>query len=189
MHLSRSLVLFGAVSLAVVSAFDPITLTVGTTAFVASGASVGTAAIVLAGLAIAKEALIFAGIKTVQARRNRGRRQADAVQETVAQVDSFDMAPIFKAIVESDTDNCAKAMVCHAFATPENQRSPLETKVVHLMGGELQQIHKNPALGVFQVAAIAGNTGHSHELCSALYSSCTKTKEDLANLVPTAASS
>lgn len=189
MHLSKSFIVFSAVSLAAVAAIDPITLTVGTTAFVASGAGVGVAAAALAALAIAKEVLIVAAIKRTQVARDqgrgRGRRQAEEAEDALAAVEdkvTFDMKPLFKAIVESDTDDCAKLMVCHAFASAN--KSPLQTKVVGLLSSQLEKIHADPALGVFQVAAIAGNASGNPELCSVMYSSCPKTQEELANLVP-----
>lgn len=189
MHLSKSFVAFSALSIAAVAAFDPITLTVGTTAFVASGASVGVAAAGLAALAIAKEALIIAAIKTNDNRRRggRGRREAETAEMEIAAVErkvSFDMEPLFKAIIETDTDDCAKKMVCQAFAVSETERTPLQQKVVALMSGQLEMIHEDPELAVFQLAAMNGMSGRSNKICSTLFKSCPKTHEQLASLVP-----
>lgn len=155
-----------------VLAFDPITLTVGTTAFVASGTQVAVAAGALAALAIAKEAIAIAEINRQQVRR--GRREAES--------NTFDMSPIFDAIAAVDIADCGKLLVCHVHAKPEAELTKDEARIVALFSsfnGKVDPLHSQAQ---YQLAASTGSY-KKPEVCVTQYLRCPYPADSLSALL------
>lgn len=148
-----------------VQGFDPITLTVGTTAFVLSGTQVGLAVASLAGLAIVKEKLAISALS-----RRRGRRD-------VGDVEQVDLAPFFNAIAAADASDCGKLLVCSIMAKPAGERTQEESRVASLFD-DLAVIDPSSSYANYQLAALVGQLGHQR-LCTERYARCPVTVDGL----------
>jgi len=163
-----------AVSSATVAlpALGPLTLTIGTTALVATAPQVAVGVAALAGLAIAKEALLLATI--ADQNRGRGKRSAQPVAESV------DFSAMFDGIDAMDKADCGKLLVCHSVAKDEAQRTGEERAVANFFN-DFSTIQQN-AYGKFQWAAYAG-TFKNPTICYQRYSQCPLEVEALSNLI------
>ena len=106
-------------SLAVVAAFDPITLTLGTTSYVLAGSQVAVAIASIGALALVKEGLLLASL-------SRGRRSANEINTFKGE------GALFDAIAAVDLADCGKLMVCHITAKNEADLSVEEVRVAKL---------------------------------------------------------
>lgn len=170
--------LFGAVvmsALVMVSAtFDPLTLTVGGTAYVLTGTQVAVAAASLAGLAIAKEALI---ISALSRRASRGRRDVDNIVDQTP----LEFKPFFDAIAASDIADCGKLLVCTSLAKNENALTA-EEKLIKKLFPDVNNIEYNTAYGEYQLAAYAGSF-KNQEICVGRYARCPVPSVALSDLI------
>lgn len=153
--------------------FDPVSITVGTTAYTLTGAQVALAAAGIAGLAIAKKALLVAALS-----RGRGRR--DISQNLVSQT-PINFAPMFDSIAQQDVADCGKLLVCTAMAKTEGDLNS-EEKLITELFDDLEHIDPNTGYAEYQVAAYAG-TFKQPEICLARYSRCPISTSDLGTLI------
>jgi len=160
-----------AVSSATLPAFGAATITLGTTAFVASGGQVAVAAAAIAGLAIAKEALILATLADAKRGRLRGKRQATEV---------MDFSAMFDGIDKQDVADCGKLLVCHSVSKDEAQRSGEEKAVANFFD-DFTTI-QDSSYGKFQWAAYAGRFKNP-TICYQRYNKCPVSVEALSNLI------
>jgi len=152
-------------------AFGPLAVTVGTTAFVASGGQVAVAAAAIAGVAIAKEALILATLADAQNGKLRGKRSASQ---------AMDFSAMFDGIDKQDIADCGKLLVCHSVAKDEAQRSGEEKAVANFFD-DFSTI-QDSAYGKFQWAAYAGSFKNP-TICYQRYNKCPVKVEALSNLI------
>jgi hypothetical protein len=157
-----------ALCAASVAAFDPVTLTVGATSYVLTGAQVGVAIASIGALALAKEGLLLAAI-------SRGRRDTNSVG-------TFDMDPLFDAIAAVDIADCGKLLVCHVVAKPGHQLSNEESRVVKLFesyNGKVDPLH---AQAQYMLAAQTG-AFKKPEVCAQQYVKCPYPASQLSALL------
>ena len=168
---SLSLIVLFALALPAMGT-DPLTLTLGSTAYTLTGAQVSIAAASVAALALTKELLILADLWAFR----KGKRDVNAVSQA-----PLDFAAYFETIAKSDSDNCAKLLVCHSMAKSE-QTLNAEEKAITKLFDNLEVI--NPASGYaeYQLAAYAGTFKHP-ELCIARYSSCRTPIQKLRQII------
>ena len=159
-------------ALAISSATDPLTLTFGSTAYVASATQVSLAVASLAGLAIAKELLIKAAIS----RHYRGRRDINTVPELPVNFEAF-----FDSIAISDIADCGKLLVCHSMAKTDNTLTSEEKAITKLLDN-LEVVNPNTGYAEYQLAAYAGSFKQP-ELCNARYSRCPVPESQLGDLI------
>lgn len=152
-------------------ATDPLTLTLGSTAYVMTGSQVAIAAIGIAGLALTKEILLLA-----DAGAFRGKRDLNSISQTPLHFGQY-----FDIIAKSDTDDCGKLLVCHSMATPEQARNS-EEKSISKLFDDLEVINPRSGYAEYQLAAYAGTFRHP-ELCIARYSRCRTSVQKLRSLI------
>lgn len=145
------------------AAIPAITLGVGSTAYVLSSAQATIGVAALAGLAIAKEALILSSRRT---RRD--------IQPTV------DFSDIFESVDGKDPADCAKLLVCEAFAKPDTQING-EERAIRGLFDDLSVIQPN-AFGKFQLAAYMGLSKDA-SVCKQAYDKCPISVAALSNLL------
>ncbi len=157
------------------TAFDPITLTVGTTAYVLTGTQVALAVAGLAGLAITKEKLLLAGLSR---RASRGRRD---LETNDLAVEPLELGPFFDAVATADVSGCGQKLVCHVMAKPAESRTADEARLAALFD-DLTKI--NPASGYanYQLAAFVGTLGEP-DLCDGRYALCPVTRQGLEDVL------
>lgn len=169
--------LFGLVVLCTLAlsalATDPLTLTLGSTAYVMTGAQVTVAAYSIAALALTKELLILAHLGKF---RNLGKRDLNSISQTPLEFGAY-----FDIIAKSDVDDCGKLLVCHSMAKSFYELTS-EEKAITKLFDNLEVI--NPASGYaeYQLAAYAGTFKHP-ELCLSRYSKCKVPTKTLGNLI------
>jgi len=149
-------------------AFDPLTLTVGSVSYVATGAQVGIAIASLAALALAKEGLLLAEI-------SRGRRDTNTVS-------SHKLDPLFDAIASVDLADCGKLLVCHVTAKNEADLTVEEARIVKLFksfNGKVDPLH---AQAQYMLAAQTGSF-KKPEVCTVQYQRCPYPAENLSELL------
>lgn len=152
-------------------ATDPLTLTIGSTAYVLTSTQVTIAAASIAALALTKELLIFADIA-----RGRGRRDLNSISQTPLNFGEF-----FEPIAKSDTDDCGKLLVCHSMAKSE-QTLNAEEKAITKLFDNLEVIDPSSGYAEYQLAAYAGTFKHP-ELCLARYSRCRTSVQKLRDII------
>ena len=155
---------------AAVAAFDPVTLTVGTTSYILTGAQVGVAIASLGALALAKEGLLLAELS-----RGRGRRDTNSVN--VFQID-----PLFDAISAVDLADCGKLLVCAVHAKNEADLNAEEARVVKLFksfNGKVDPLH---AQAQYMLAAQTG-LYKKPEVCVQQYVKCPYPANQLSALL------
>ena len=159
-----------AATLAVVAAFDPLTLTVGTTSYVLTSTQVAVAVASLGALALAGEGLLLAELS-----RGRGRRDAEG--EPIMKID-----PLFDAIAAVDVADCGKLLVCHVTARPQESLSVEESRVARFFQqykGKVDPLH---AQAQYMLAAQTGSYKRP-EVCATQYVKCPSPAESLAGLL------
>lgn len=154
-------------------ATDPLTLTLGSTAYVMTGSQVAVAAIGIAGLALAKELLILADLGAF---RGKAKRDLNSISQT-----PVDFSAYFDIIARSDTDDCGKLLVCHSMAQSEQALNAEEKSITKLFDN-LEVINPNSGYAEYQLAAYAGTFKHP-ELCIARYSRCRTPVQKLRTLI------
>ena len=160
-------------ALAISAATDPLTITLGSTAYVATATQVSLAVASLAGLAIAKELLLKAAISN---HFSRGRRDINTVSEIPVNFEAF-----FDSIASSDIADCGKLLVCHSMAKTENTLTS-EEKAITKLFDNLEVINPYTGYAEYQLAAYAG-TFKQPELCNARYSRCPVPASKLGDLI------
>jgi len=156
--------------LAISAATDPLTITIGSTAYFATAYQVSIAAASLAALAITKEVLILDFLK------RRGRRDINSISQT-----PISLEPFFDAIATSDIADCGKLLVCHSMAKTENTLTT-EEKAITKLFDNLEIINPNTGYAEYQLAAYAGSFKQP-ELCNAQYSRCPVSESKLGNMI------
>lgn len=159
-------------TLALTYATDPLTLTIGSTAYVMTGTQVAVAAASIGALAIAKELLLIAKLN----RHYRGRRELNSISQTPLHFEAF-----FDEIAQSDIDDCGKLLVCHSFAKGPADMTSEEKSIVNLFD-DLQIIDPHSGYAEYQLAAYAGTFKHP-ELCVARYNRCKVPVAKLGNMI------
>ena len=149
--------------------FDPVTLTVGTTAYVLTGTQVAVGVAALAGLAIAKEKLAIAAL-------SRGKRDLTQQEQETLSLD-----PFFMAIGQVDVSQCGKLLVCHVMATPATKHAAEEKLIANLFD-DLENINPNTHRAAYQFAAYVGTLGQPG-LCRQRYSRCPAKVSELLQVV------
>lgn len=142
---------------------DPLTLTLGSTAYVMTGSQVTIAAISIATLAITKELLLLADIGAF---RGKGKRDVSNVISN----DPIDFSQYFDIIAKSDADDCGKLLVCHSMAKAPQTLNPEERAITKLFDN-LEVTNPSSGYAEYQLAAYAGTFRHP-ELCIARYQRC-----------------
>eukprot|EP00096_Caligus_rogercresseyi_P016705 TRINITY_DN953_c0_g2_i1.p2 TRINITY_DN953_c0_g2~~TRINITY_DN953_c0_g2_i1.p2 ORF type:complete len:179 (-),score=55.22 TRINITY_DN953_c0_g2_i1:330-866(-) len=166
---SVSSFLIAATLLATAYGFDPVTLTIGTTAYVLTAAQTTVGVAALAGLAIAKEKLIIAALS-----RRRGKRDVDESQ-------SVNLDAFFTAIGQVDISDCGKLLVCEIMATPESELQTEEILIANLFNKDGKFL-SDPTTNEFQFAAYVG-TLQQPALCRQRYATCTVSSDELLHIV------
>ncbi|CAB4058172.1 unnamed protein product [Lepeophtheirus salmonis] len=151
--------------------FDPVTLTVGTTAYVLTAAQTTLGVAALAGLAIAKEKLIISALS------NRGKRDVSAVQEAK----NVDLNAFFWAVGQADVSDCGKLLVCEVMATPTSELKREEELIANLFDNE-GKFTADSATNEYQFAAYVG-TLQQPQLCKERYATCTVPSKELLKVV------
>jgi hypothetical protein len=154
---------------AVAMAFDPLTLTVGTTSYILTSTQVAIAIAALGSLALAKEGLLLAEL-------SRGRRDTNSVAT------SFDPTPLFDAIASVDVADCGKLLVCHVMAKPQSELTSDEARIVKLFesfNGKVDPLH---AQAQYMLAASTGSY-KKPEVCVAQYVKCPYPAKQLSQLL------
>lgn len=159
-------------TLAMTYATDPLTLTIGSTAYVMTSGQVAIAAASIAALALTKELLLIAKLN----RRARGRRELNSISQTPLHFEAY-----FDDIARSDIDDCGKLLVCHTFAKNAEDMSSEEKTIINLFD-DLQIIDPHSGYAEYQLAAYAGTFKHP-ELCVARYSRCKVPVTKLGNMI------
>lgn len=152
-------------------ATDPLTLTLGSTAYVMTGSQVAIAAAAIGALALSKELLILADLGAF-----RGKRDVNSISQTPVHFEAY-----FDIIAKSDTDDCGKLLVCHAMAQSEQQLNA-EEKAITKLFDNLEVINPRSGYAEYQMAAYAGTFKHP-ELCIARYSRCRTSIQKLRDLI------
>lgn len=153
---------------AAVAAFDPLTLTLGTTSYVLTGAQVGVAIASLGALALAKEGLLLAEL-------SRGKRSTN-------EVNIFKMDPLFDAISAVDIADCGKLLVCHVHAKNEAELTTEESRIVKLFrsfNGKVDPLH---AQAQYMLAAQTG-LYKKPVVCQQQYIKCPYPANNLSDLL------
>ena len=166
------IVLFCTLALSVL-ATDPLTLTVGSTAYVMTGTQVAVAASAIAALAIAKETLILAHLGAF---RGKGKRDLNSISQTPLHFGQY-----FDTIARADTDDCGKLLVCHSMAKSEQELNA-EEKAITKLFDNLEVINPRSGYAEYQLAAYAG-TFKQPEMCIARYSRCRTPVQKLATII------
>jgi len=154
---------------AAVAAFDPLTLTIGTTSYVLTSAQVAVAVASIGALALAKEALILNEFA-------RGKRDTNAVGG------AFKMDALFDAIAAVDLADCGKLLVCHVTAKNEADLTVEEARVVKLFksfNGKVDPLH---AQAQYMLAAQTG-AYKKPEVCAVQYQRCPYPAGQLSGLL------
>jgi hypothetical protein len=151
---------------------DPLTLTLGSTAYVLTSSQVTVAAASIAALALTKELLILADLGAF---RGKGKRDVNAVSNT-----PLDFSAFFETIAKSDTDNCGKLLVCHSIAKTGSLNA--EEKAITKLFDNLEVINPNSGYAEYQLAAYAGTFKHP-ELCIARYNTCRTPIQKLREII------
>lgn len=167
-----SIIVVFALSFGIAMGTDPLTLTLGSTAYVMTGTQVSIAAASLALLAITKSTLLLA-----DAGAFRGKRDTN----TISQVPDF--AAFFDVIAKTDKDNCGKFLVCHTMAKPVQKLNTEELAITKLFDN-LQVIDPYSGYAEYQLAAYAGSFKHP-ELCMARYNTCRTPIQKLREIIKT----
>lgn len=173
---NSKLIFFGAVSACVIAtcmASFPLTLTLGTTAYVLTASQVSIAAASVAALAIAKEAVLLSGL----ANGGRGRRDLD--NRVVESPLHFEM--MLDAIAQTDVADCGKLLICHSMAKNEHALTA-EEKLITKLFDDLEVINPNTGYAEFQMAAYVG-TFKQPEICTARYQRCPVPAKELGDLI------
>lgn len=153
-----------------VAAFDPLTLTLGTTSYVLTGTQVAVAVASLGTLALAKEGLLLAALS-----RGRGRRD-------VNDVEPFKMDALFDAVAAVDTADCGKKLVCHVIAKNEADLTIEEARLANLFksfNGKVDPLH---AQAQYMLAAQTG-AYKKPEVCVQQYVNCPFPGNQLSQLL------
>jgi hypothetical protein len=150
---------------------DPLTLTLGSTAYVMTASQVTVAAASIAALALTKELLILADLGAF-----RGKRETNSISNA-----PLNFAAYFDTIAKSDTDNCGKLLVCHSMAKPA-QSLNAEEKAITKLFDDLEVINPNSGYAEYQLAAYAGTFKHP-ELCIARYNTCRTPIQKLRDII------
>jgi hypothetical protein len=157
---SISIITLFAMAFGMAMGTDPLTLTLGSTAYVMTGAQVTVAAASIAALALTKEILLLANAGAF-----RGKRDTNSISNA-----PLDFAAYFDTIAKVDTDNCAKLLVCHSLAKPAHTLNAEERAITKLFDN-LEVINPYSGYAEYQLAAYAGTFKHP-ELCFARYNTC-----------------
>lgn len=152
-------------------ATDPLTLTLGSTAYVLTSSQVTIAAASIAALALTKELLILADLGAF-----RGKRDLNSISQT-----PLNFGEYFESIAKSDTDDCGKLLVCHSMAKSE-QTLNAEEKAITKLFDNLEVINPSSGYAEYQLAAYAGTFKHP-ELCLARYSRCRTSVQKLRDII------
>ena len=155
--------------LALSAATDPLTLTVGSTAYYLTASQVTIAAASIAALAITKELLILTELT------RRGRRDVNSISQTPVH-----MEPFFDSIARNDIADCGKLLVCHSMAKVDSLTS--EEKAITKLFENFEVINPNSGYAEYQLAAYAGSFKQP-ELCTARYSRCPVSVSKLGELI------
>lgn len=150
---------------------DPLTLTLGSTAYVMTASQVTVAAASIAALALTKELLILADLGAF-----RGKRDTNSISNA-----PLNFAPYFDTIAKSDIDNCGKLLVCHSMAKPA-QALNAEEKAITKLFDDLEVINPYSGYAEYQLAAYAGTFKHP-ELCVARYNTCRTPIQKLREII------
>lgn len=150
---------------------DPLTLTIGTTAYVMTASQVTVAAASIAALALTKELLILADLGAF-----RGKRDTNSISNA-----PLNFAAYFDTIAKSDIDNCGKLLVCHSMAKPA-QALNAEEKAITKLFDDLEVINPYSGYAEYQLAAYAGTFKHP-ELCVARYNTCRTPIQKLREII------
>jgi len=156
-------------SIAVVAAFDPLTLTLGTTSYVLAGSQVALAISALGALALVKEGLLLASL-------SRGRRSANEINTFKGE------GVLFDAIAAIDLADCGKLMVCHITAKNEADLTVEEVRVAELFksfNGKVDPLH---AQAQYMLAAQTG-AYKKPEICALQYQRCPYPADQLSQLL------
>lgn len=154
-------------------ATDPLTLTLGSTAYVMTGSQVAIAAASIGALALTKELLILADLGAF---RGKGKRDTNFISHTPLHFGAY-----FDIIAKSDTDDCGKLLVCHSMAQSEQQLNA-EEKAITKLFDNLEVINPRSGYAEYQLAAYAGSFKQP-QLCIARYSRCRTPIEKLRNII------
>merc|ERR1711981_1189226 len=152
-------------------ATHPLTLTLGSTAYVMTASQVTVAAASIAALALTKELLILADLGAF-----RGKRETNSISNP-----PLNFAAYFDTIAKSDIDNCGKLLVCHSMAKPA-QTLNAEEKAITKLFDDLEVINPNSGYAEYQLAAYAGTFKHP-ELCIARYNTCRTPIQKLRDII------
>ncbi len=158
---------------AVVYAFDPLTITAGSTAYVLTGTQVAVAVASLGALALAAEGLVLAEI-------SRGKRAVDDV--TVPAGSHVRMEALFDAIYTVDAYDCGKLVVCNVMAKPVESLSVDEARVAKLFSRYNGKVDPTHAYSQYQLAAATGAQAGQNG-CVAQYSRCPFPADQLSQLL------
>jgi hypothetical protein len=150
---------------------DPLTLTLGSTAYVMTGAQVTVAAASIAALALTKELLILADLGAF-----RGKRDTNSISNA-----PLNFAAYFETIAKADTDNCGKLLVCHSMAKLAHELNAEERAITKLFDN-LEVINPYSGYAEYQLAAYAGTFKHP-ELCIARYNTCRTPIQKLREII------
>jgi hypothetical protein len=150
---------------------DPLTLTIGTTAYVMTASQVTVAAASIAALALTKELLILADLGAF-----RGKRDTNSISNA-----PLNFAAYFDTIAKSDIDNCGKLLVCHSMAKPAQALNAEERAITKLFD-DLEVINPYSGYAEYQLAAYAGTFKHP-ELCVARYNTCRTPIQKLREII------
>lgn len=150
---------------------DPLTLTLGSTAYVMTGAQVTVAAASIAALALTKELLILADLGAF-----RGKRDTNSISNA-----PLNFAAYFDTIAKADTDNCGKLLVCHSMAKSAHELNA-EEKAITKLFDNLEVINPYSGYAEYQLAAYAGTFKHP-ELCVARYNTCRTPIQKLREII------
>merc|ERR1712001_89411 len=168
---SISIIALFAMAFGMAMGTDPLTLTLGSTAYVMTGAQVTVAAASIAALALTKELLILADLGAF-----RGKRETNSISNA-----PLNFAAYFDTIAKSDIDNCGKLLVCHSMAKPA-QTLNAEEKAITKLFDDLEVINPNSGYAEYQLAAYAGTFKHP-ELCIARYNTCRTPIQKLREII------
>ena len=155
--------------LALSAATDPLTLTVGSTAYYLTASQVTIAAASIAALAITKELLILTELT------RRGRRDVNSISQTPVHLE-----PFFDSIARNDVADCGKLLVCHSIAKTGSLNA--EEKAITKLFDNLEVINPNSGYAEYQLAAYAGTFKHP-ELCIARYNTCRTPIQKLREII------
>jgi hypothetical protein len=150
---------------------DPLTLTLGSTAYVMTASQVTVAAASIAALALTKELLILADLGAF-----RGKRDTNSISNA-----PLNFAAYFDTIAKADIDNCGKLLVCQSMAKPAQALNAEERAITKLFD-DLEVINPYSGYAEYQLAAYAGTFKHP-ELCVARYNTCRTPIQKLREII------